>query len=146
MPISIGDFARARRTFTHETELGPVQITYRPYQMTPARESDIARIAAASVDADDNKDVQETEQGLTKIVRQFCEIVEATDMVGPLHKKLDPRTGKGIGEPIVGVGEPLPIEPEIVRYFSNTFIVAALVAIAKDSRPKKGQPENSNDI
>lgn len=145
MPISMGDFAAARRTFTYETEIGGVQVTYRPYAMTPARESQIARIAAAEADPEDAKDVQETDQGLTKIVTQFCEIVEAIDMVGPVYRRLDPRTGRGIGDPVIPAGESVPIEPEVVRFFSNTFIVGVLVAVSKDARPKTRKPDNSND-
>lgn len=142
MPISIGELARARRTFSYPTEFGDVQVTYRPYQMTPARESEIARLAAEHAEDETDKDVKDTEQGLMKIVTQFCEVVDSTDMIGPLHKKTDPHTGAGIGEALVLSGEPIPIEEQYVRYFSSAFLVNILVAVAKDARPKKTRADS----
>lgn len=37
MPISIADISRGRRTMVYESDFGAVRVTYRPYQMTPAR-------------------------------------------------------------------------------------------------------------
>lgn len=145
--ISIADFARQKRTFTYESEVGAFQVTYRPYQMTPAREAEIARIAAEARDFDENDDVQNTDQGLMKIVTQFCEVVEAIGIVGPLHEKVNPITGAGEGRVIVEAGKPIPIEPEVVKYFSSVFIVNILQAIGKDSRPKSRKtPTNLKDI
>lgn len=140
MPVSIADLGRNRRTFNFPTDYGDVRVTYRPYQMTPAREAEIARLGAASRDEDDNTDVQNTEQGLTKIIAQFTEVVEAWDLVGPLSTKPD-----GTGKVIVPEGEPIPIDNDILRYVSSYFMVSVLNAIAKDARPKKTRPDSLND-
>lgn len=141
--ISISDFVRQKRTFTYSSELGDIDITYRPYQMTPAREAEIARIAAESMEVDDDADVQETEKGLTKIVNQFCEVIEAIGIVGPLHERTNPITGAGEGKLIVPAGEPIPITPDVVRYFSSVFIIAVLQAVGNDSRPKSNRKRES---
>jgi hypothetical protein len=140
MPVSIADLGRNRRTFDFHTDYGEVRVTYRPYQMTPAREAEIARLAANERDEDENPDVQDTEQGLTKIIAQFCEVVEAWDLTGPLHSKPN-----GQGKLLVEPGEPVPVDPDILQYVSSYFMVSVLNSIAKDARPKKGRPGNSND-
>lgn len=140
MPVSIADLGRNRRTFHFPTDYGDVRVTYRPYQMTPAREAEIARLGAASRDEDENTDVQNTEQGLTKIIAQFTEVVEAWDLVGPLSTKAD-----GTGKVIVPDGEPVPIDPDILRYVSSYFMVSVLNGVAKDARPKKTRPDSLND-
>lgn len=145
MPISIADFVRQRRTFTYDSEMGPVRITYRPYQMTPAREAEIARMAADEAADEENADVANTEQGITKTVIQFCEVVEATDMVGPLHERVNPHTGAGEGRELVPPGDTIPITPEICRYFSSAFLVKILMACAKDARPKATRRQDLND-
>lgn len=145
--ISIADFARQKRTFTYKSELGDMQVTYRPYQMTPAREAEITRIAADAMNVDEDTDVQETDKGLSKIVQNFCEVVEAIGIVGPLHERTNPRTGAGEGRLIVKAGEPVPIETEVVKYFSSVFIINILEAVGKDSRPKSNKMrEISPDI
>lgn len=136
MPVSIADLGRNRRTFNMPTDYGDVRITYRPYQMTPAREAEIARLGADARDEDDNTDVQNTEQGLTKVITQFTEVVEAWDLIGPLSTKPN-----GEGTIIIPEGEPIPITPEVLKYVSSYFMVSVLNAIAKDARPKKGRPE-----
>ena len=141
MPISIADLAQSRRTFTMTTEWGPVQWTYRPYQMTPAREAEIERIVAKANEAETDGAIANIERGVDKLVIQFCEIVEATDMIGPLYPATDARSGMGRGEPIVPAGETIPIEPRTVRHFSGRFIVDTLRAIGADSRPKKAMPD-----
>jgi hypothetical protein len=140
--ISIADFVRARRTFNYKSEFGDVPITYRPYQMTPAREAEIARMSAAHAEDETDTDVHQTEQGIQKIVLQFCEVVEAIGMDGPLHEGYDPATGLPKGRELVAEGNKIPIVPEIVKYFSSAFLVAILVAVAKDARPKGTQPAN----
>lgn len=137
MPVSIADLGRNRRTFTFPTDYGDVRITYRPYQMTPAREAEISRLAAGNRDDDDNPDVQDTEQGLSKVIAQFCEVVDSWDLVGPLSTKPD-----GTGRIIVEEGNPIPIDPDTLRYVSSYFMVSVLNAIAKDARPKKTRPES----
>lgn len=141
MPISIADLARDRRSFNMDTSFGPVRITYRPYQMTPAREAEIERIASESVEDEDDNEVRESERGINKLISQFCEVVESTDLVGPLHARIDP-DGVGIGEPVVAAGEPIPITPAYVKYFSSAFIVQMLQAVAQDVRPKKRRRED----
>lgn len=142
MPISIADLAQARRTFTMSTDWGPVQWTYRPYQMTPAREAEIERIVAKANSAEQDGAIANIDRGIDKLVIQFCEIVEATDLIGPLYKKTDPSTGMGIGEPVVEAGVTVPITPMTVRHFSGRFIIDVLRAIGVDSRPKKAMPED----
>lgn len=119
-----------------ESEFGEIPVTYRPYQMTPAREAEIARMSAEHAESETDQDVHDTEQGLMKIVTQFCEVVEAIGIVGPLHEGYDPRTGSPQGREIVSEGEAVPIVPDVVRHFSSAFMVSVLIAIARDSRPK----------
>lgn len=140
--ISIADFVRARRTFNYNSDFGPVPVTYRPYQMTPAREAEIARMSAAHAEDETDNDVHATEQGIMKIVLQFCEVVDAIGMDGPLHEGYDPVTGMPKGRELVAEGNKIPIEPDIVKYFSSAFLVGILVAVAKDARPKGTQREN----
>jgi hypothetical protein len=151
MPVSIADFNRQRRTFTMESDLGPVQWTYFPYRMTLAREAEIQRISAEMVrtanslqvaaDANDAEAIVTLsgmlDQGHELLVGQFCELVAATDMVGPLHAEIDPVTMEGIGEPIVPAWETIPIKPETVRHFSSRYIREVLDAITVDARPKE---------
>jgi hypothetical protein len=137
VPISIADMAQRRRTFSMVTEWGPVQWTYRPYQMTPAREAEIERIVSRANQSETDQGIANTDRGIDKLVIQFCEIVEATDMMGPLYPRIDPKTGMGIGEAVVEAGDTIPIEPRTVRHFSGRFIIDTLRAIGIDSRPKK---------
>lgn len=139
MPVSIADLARNRRTFEMPTDYGPVRVTYRPYQMTPAREAEIARIAADEREGEEDKDVQDTEAGLTKIIAQFVEVVEAWDLIGPLSTKAD-----GSGKVIIEAGEPIPIDVATLHYISSYFMVSVLNAVAKDARPKRARQDNSN--
>ncbi len=132
MPISIADLATNRRTFTLTTEVGSVRVTYRPYEMTPAREAELARLGDSALEEyeDEGQNTSETEAGLTKLIAQFCTIVEAWDLVGPLS---DPTTG----ETIVEAGAPIPVTPKVMRYVSSYFMVQVLNALAEDARPKK---------
>lgn len=142
MPVSIADFARKRRTFSMDTELGAIQWTYRPYQMTPAREAEIARIVAKMNARQTEDSVAQVERVNDNLVLQFCEVVEATDMIGPLHEKVNPKTGIGEGKVIVEAGDTVQITPQVVQYFSGRFIIETLVAIGQDARPKKEMPED----
>jgi hypothetical protein len=134
VPISIADLASGRRQFTLDTEFGPVRISYRPYEMTPAREAAIARLGDSSredlEDAGEGRDTVDTESGLTKLIAQFCAVVEAWDMVGPL-------TNRETNEILVEEGEVVPINETIMRHVSNYFMVTVLNGIAADARPKK---------
>lgn len=142
MTISIADFVRQRRTFQYESEMGSIDVTYRPYQMTPAREAEIARMSAEHAEDETDQDVKNTEQGLMKTVLQFCEVVDALGMRGPVHEGYNYKTGQPIGKELVAPGEEIPIEPEIIKYFSSSFLVGVLTAIVKDARPKKRTPQN----
>src|SRR5687768_11372404 len=110
MPISIADLATGRRTFTLETEFGGVRITYKPYEMTPAREAELARLGDTvqedMEDAGEGADTSRTESGLTKLIAQFCTIVDAWDMVGPLKSR-------ETGEIIVAEGDVVPVTPDV---------------------------------
>lgn len=139
MPVSIADLGNNRRTFSFTTDYGPVRVTYRPYQMTPAREAEIARMAADDREQEESPEVGQTESGLTKIIAQFCEVVEVWDLVGPLSTKA---TG---GEIIIPEGETVPINPSVLRYVSSYFLVQVLNGVAKDARPKKTLRDNTND-
>ena len=132
MPVSIAELASNRRTFTLNTEAGAVRVTYKPYEMTPAREAELSRLADAALEEyeDEGDDTSKTEAGLTKLIAQFCIIVEAWDLVGPLS---DPTTGRMIVE----AGEPIPVNHETMRYVSSYFMVQVLNALAEDARPKK---------
>lgn len=138
MPVSIADLGATRRTFTMETEAGAIQVTYRPYEMTPAREAAISRLASAQTEElseDEGEDVGNTEGGLTKIIEQFCTVVEAWTLVGPL-------TNRETGKEIVKAGEPIPVNPSTMRYVSSYFMVRVLNAVADDIRPKKTRPNS----
>jgi hypothetical protein len=115
--------------------------------MTPAREAEIARLSSEEVEDETDEDIRDTEKGLSKIVLQFCEVIEAIGLEGPLYERINPNTGVGEGRLIVPEGEPIQVIPENVRYFSNVFIVSTLQEVMKDSRPKsKKMRENLNDI
>lgn len=141
MPISIADLATNRRTFTLDTEAGPVRVTYRPYEMTPAREAELARLADSvqedMEDAGEGADTAQTESGLTKLIAQFCTVIEAWDLVGPL-------TDRETRETIVEAGEPIPINDRTMRYVSSYFMVQVLNGVSADIRPKKERHRNSN--
>jgi hypothetical protein len=132
MPISIGDLAAGRRTFTLDTDFGGVRVTYRPYEMTPAREAELARLGDSTLEdyEDEGRNTAETEAGLTKLIAQFCTVVEAWDLVGPLSDRTT-------GEVIVEAGEPVPVNERTMRYVSSYFMVQVLNGIAADARPKK---------
>lgn len=134
MPISIADLASGRRTFTLDTEFGGVRITYRPYEMTPAREAELARLGDDVLEdmqeAGEGENTAQTEAGLTKLISQFCTVVEAWDMVGPL-------SNRKTGETIVEAGEVVPVNEDTMRYVSSYFMVQVLNGIAADARPKK---------
>lgn len=134
MPISIADLASGRRTFTLDTEFGAVRVTYRPYEMTPAREAELARLGDHTLedmsDAGEGENTAQTEAGLTKLISQFCTIVEAWDLVGPL-------SNRSTGEIIVEAGEVVPVNEKTLRFVSSYFMVQVLNGIMEDSRPKK---------
>lgn len=133
MPVSIADLGRGRRTFTLDTEWGGIRITYRPYEMTPAREAELARLGdsakAEYLDEGEGETTAETEAGLLKLIEQFCTIIEAWDLVGPL-------SNRATGEQIVAEGEPVPVNPETMRYVSSYFMVQVLNGVRDDIRPK----------
>ena len=134
MPISIADLASGRRTFTLDTDIGGVRVTYRPYEMTPAREAELARLGDQTLedmqDAGEGENTSQTEAGLKKLISQFCTVVEAWDLVGPL-------TDRTTGTVIVEAGEPIPVNETTMRYVSSYFMVQVLNGVAADARPKK---------
>lgn len=137
MPISLEDLGNTRRSFTLETEAGPVRLTYRPYEMTPAREAAIARIADETTEdlEAEGEEISKTEGGWAKLIGQFCTVVEAWDLVGPL-------TNPSNGELVVKKGEPIPVNPENMRYVSSYFMIKVLQGVADDVRPKKTRPSS----
>lgn len=139
MPISIADLATNRRSFTLETDMGGLRVTYRPYEMTPAREAELARLGDETLEEyeDEGKNTAETEAGLTKLIAQFCTVVEAWDLVGPL-------SDRSTGEIIVEAGEPIPVNEKTMRYVSSYFMVQVLNGISEDVRPKKTRRRDLN--
>lgn len=133
MPLRIADLAANRRTFTLSMEGGSLQVTYRPYEMTPAMESEFSRMAdearANLEDEGAGADTVATDTGISKLFNQFCTIVDSWDLVGPLT---DPTSGTVVVEE----DKPIPIKPEYLRYCSNLFLVNVLNGIVDDSRPK----------
>lgn len=168
MPVSFAEFHKQTRSLTIESELGPVVWAYYPYKMTLAREAEINRLAldvqqkadalqvvvraqaeaAAKGDEAAAAKVEEAatqmaallDQAQEALAMQFCELVARTDMIGPLHAKIDPITMEGIGEPIVPDGETVPIRLETVRCFSSRYIKEIFEAITVDARPKEKTP------
>ena len=104
--------------------------------MTPAREAELARLGD-DVEADlreegEGETTAQTEAGLRKLIEQFCTIVEAWDLVGPL-------SNRATGELIVAEDEPVPVNLETMRYVSSYFMVQVLNGIRDDIRPKKAR-------
>lgn len=140
MPVSMADLGRDRRAFVMPTSVGDIRITYRPYQMTPAREAEIERISAelngsGEEDGEDEASAV-ANRAMMKLTTQFCEVVESTDMVGPLHTSVSV-DGIPTGEELIPAGEPIPVKPEYVKYWSSFFIIQILEAVGNDIRPKK---------
>jgi hypothetical protein len=135
MPVSIADLSSGRRTFTLDTSAGGVRITYRPYEMTPAREVELSRLGDSTLEeySDEGDNTAQTEAGLTRLIAQFCTIVEAWDMIGPL-------TNRETGAVIVESGEVIPVSPEALRYCSSFFLVQVLNGVSSDARPKGKRP------
>jgi hypothetical protein len=72
---------------------------------------------------------------MTRLISQFCTIVDSWDLVGPLT---DPTTGNVI----VPEDEQVAVIPENLRYVSSFFLVNVLNGIGKDVRPKAMRREN----
>jgi hypothetical protein len=140
MPISFSELANARRNFQMDTDFGPLRVSYRPYEMTPAREVAIARIGDSVEDdySTEGDRIAKAEAGNAQVIAQFATVVEAWDFIGPLS---DPDTGRII----VPEGEPVRVTAENLKYVSQFFMIQVLRAIAEDSRPKKGRSKEPSD-
>lgn len=154
MPVNIFDLADDRKTVTLEFGADTLTVTYRPNQLTPARELAIIRQARADSD-DDAGDDDELARAQFNIERQlsaFAELVEAWDFEGPLAKdskgdRLDlPRNltdslelaafaeSKG-GKLVVPPGEVVPIRPDMLKLIGSNFLMQVTAKINEDMRP-----------
>lgn len=121
MPIRLTDFSRERRDLVIPTPSGDINVTYSPNVLTP---SDEAKILAARA----NSPVDSYRELLT----QFCRILIAWDLVGPV-------LNSDSGEEIVAEDAPIPVKPEILQHVPSPVITLIFRAISEDNVPKSSK-------
>lgn len=120
MPLNLGDFARAEVELVVETTAGPLGVRYRPNAMTPLLESEMA------------KAISDPEAATDALVRMFCAVIAWMDVEGPL-------AGPD-GREVLGAGEAMPVEPELVGLLPSRLLAAVFAAVQEDMSggPKRG--------
>ena len=156
MPISAFDLADDRKTATLEFGADTLTVTYRPNQMTPARELAIIRQARseAAEDSGDDEELARAEYNVNRQLETFVELVEAWDFMGPLAQSSKgdrlnlPRSltdplelaafaeSKG-GKLLVPPDEVVPIRTEFLRLIGSNFLMKVVNLLNEDMRPKQ---------
>lgn len=124
MGIRIGDFANERKDLVYETNLGELHLVYNPNALTP---SDEAKLVTARQSSG-----IETYQ---ELLNQLCKLLRNWDMEGPLFNSDN-------GDQIVGEGEPVPLQPDILQHMPTSLMTGIFRAISEDNVPKSST-ENS---
>jgi hypothetical protein len=151
MPVTINDLTQDRKTVTLELPGGDLTVTYRPNQLTPARELAILRQAKSDADDDSDSDEIETaEYNINRQISTFVDLVEAWDFEGPLAKD---KTGARLDIPkdhnaeaqayaesqagtlMVPAGETVPIRAEFLKLLPSAFLMNLVGRINEDMRP-----------
>lgn len=125
--ISIADLQGLTKTVTVPTDLGDLEVVYRPNAMTPLKEAELARLGRASDD---------DEEAAWALATLFCEIVDALpNLSGPL---VDDE-----GTELVAAGEVVPVEPETMVRLSSRVIMGVFTALqraAEDDSERAAKP------
>lgn len=149
MPLSIFDLQSDRKTFTiPELDL---TVTYRPNQLTPARELAILRSSALPDDEDDIDELLAAgERNVKRQIDAFCQLVESWDLMGPLVADADGQLMEGVnpnhegweraveergGTIVVPAGQVIALTPDNLRVLPSHFLATVTEAINKDMRP-----------
>lgn len=155
MPVNIYDLTQDRKTVTLEIGGGQLTVTYRPNQLTPARELAMLRQARAEADesAGDDEELAQAEYNVARQLETFAEIVEAWDFMGPLARHDD--TGERLDLPrdmhepgdladfaerhggslLVPPDVPVPIRPDCLVLIGSNFLMRVVALINEDMRP-----------
>lgn len=168
MPLSMYELQADRRTITLELPGGNLVVTYRPNQLTPARELAIIRQARDDVAASDAEDknaseiaaeLETAEYNISRQIANFVELVEAWDFTGPLAQASDgsrldiPRDHMGEleaqayaesrgGKVLVPSGHVVPIRQEFLRLMPSNFLMNISARINDDMRPNPKKRPN----
>lgn len=128
MPLVLSDLKNREALVTVETSAGPLEVRYRPNAMTPALEADINLAARSATD-------DETASASNALIRMFCAVVAAMDVVGPLSDLS--------GREILAAGEPMPMEPRYVSLLPTRLLIDVFTAIQEELGAGKGSASNS---
>lgn len=123
MAISIGDFAKARKDLSYETEAGVLNLSYSPNALTP---SDEAKLMSARADS--------AAEMFRSLLEMLCKIIKSWDMEGPLYNS-------ETGDEIVEAGATVPIVPDIMQHLPTSFLTGVYREITEDNIPKSTEAE-----
>lgn len=148
MPVNIFELQSDRRTV--KVDKYDLTVTYRPNQMTPARELAILRASAIS---DDDDDVDELlangERNVKRQIDAFVELVESWDFMGPLaadgegqllpvdpnREDIEGYVASMGGTLLVPAGQVVPLKADYLRIIPSFFLTDVTIAINEDLRP-----------
>jgi hypothetical protein len=121
-----------RRTVDVRTARGPFKVTYRPHELTPAREE----LLADEINSDGTSS--------DPMLELFEDLIVEMELEGPLYTKdhfvtrYDEQSGeerrefvKG-GVLLVDDGEPIPPKPEYTRHLSSQLFTKIMTTVRED--------------
>ena len=124
MPISVSDLVSERRTIAVPIGRGRLEVTYRPQELTPAREEEIAEQL-------DNNDAKSS-----TMLTMFVDLVAAWDLTGPL---VDRETDEVLVEDDVSI----PLTPDVLRHVPSAVISTVFQAVYDDMNDDSGKKKRS---
>lgn len=144
---SISSFVSEAVSLNIKVKNGQFSVTYRPHELTPAREDVISKLA-------------ETDPTSDSMLELYTDLIAYHDLQGPLVSRpyVDARSGKivGMGETVMGPdgasytigdtivsdGVDIPIQPFYLRHLPSTLIQSVLEQIRGDMQ---GDPKSSQN-
>jgi hypothetical protein len=130
MPIRVGDLVQERRKIRIKLSAGELEVTYRPNELTPAKEQ-------LFTEALNNRDKTHR----IPMLDMFHDLVVDWDLEGPLTaavQVVDDETNEVLvqeGQEVVADGERVGTHPDHTMHLPSHFIARVFTAIQKDMNP-----------
>lgn len=131
MGVRFSDLTNERKTVAVPTRAGTIEVTYRPNELTPAREEQLADLLT-------NAKVQSL-----GVLSVFTDIVVSWDLTGELYSKTDVDED---GHPVLLVERDviIPILPENLYHVSTNILVKMFTAIQDDMNDDPKAPSRNS--
>jgi hypothetical protein len=151
MPVNIYELQEDRKTFLIDKY--QLTVTYRPNELTPARELAMLRQSAVTdEDGDDEIDeqIRNAERNINRQIEALIALIESWDCMGPLAVTPEgelmriPRdqfddaeqyVADHGGTLLVPTGHPIPLRHDCLVLLGSFFLTEVMEAINKDLRP-----------